>query len=70
MKVGIKDLKVEMEIKNSGIEIEVCDNDGKHVGDLYISKTGLIWCQGKTQRKNGHSISWNKFIDSVEKGII
>jgi len=34
MKVSIKDLSVTMEIKNNGIELDVYDNSGKHLGDL------------------------------------
>jgi hypothetical protein len=51
-----------MEIKNKGIELDVYDNDDKHLGDLVITKTRLTWCPGKTGVKNGHRISWNDFI--------
>ena len=63
MKVSIKDLAVDMEIKNNGIELDVYSTDGKnHLGDLVVTKTGLIWCKGKTDRKNGRTINWKKFI--------
>ncbi len=67
MKVSIKDLSVTMEIKNTGIELDVYDNSGKHLGDLVVTKSKLIWCKGKTDRKNGKSISWDTFIDMMEK---
>ncbi len=42
MIVSIKDLAVSMGIKNSGIEIDVKDTQGNHLGDLLITKTKLI----------------------------
>ena len=63
MKVAIKDFGLDMEIKNTGIEVSVADNGGVHKGDLYVTKTGLIWCPGKTQRENGKKISWQEFMD-------
>ena len=41
MKVGIKKLAVDMPVKNKGIELEVRDTDGTHLGDLIVSKAGL-----------------------------
>ena len=63
MRVSIKDLSVIMEIKNRGIELEVRDGLGSHLGDLILSKAGLIWCTGRTTRKNGVKRSWSQFID-------
>lgn len=66
MKVSIKDLSVDMEIKNKGIELDVYD-DGTHLGDLVVTKSGLTWCKGKTAKENGVKISWKKFIEFMEK---
>ncbi len=66
MKVTIKDLSVNMEIKNKGVELDVYDTDGKHLGDLVVTKTKLIWCKGKTPQQNGVSITWKKFIAQME----
>lgn len=66
MKVLIKDFAVDMEVKNKGVEFQVHDNDGNFLGDAYITKSGVIWCKGKTTRKNGVSISWKDFIDWME----
>ena len=63
MKVSIKDFGVDMEVKNRGIEFEVHDNAGTFKGDCYVTKSGLIWCEGKTQKKNGIRVSWDEFID-------
>lgn len=62
MQVTIKDFSVAMEVKTNGVEFEVKDNDGKHLGDCIVTRTGLIWCNGRTTRQNGKKISWDKFI--------
>ncbi len=56
-------MAVEMEVKNKGIEFQVRDNDGTLRGDCYLTKTGLVWCEGQTQKDNGVKVSWNEFID-------
>jgi hypothetical protein len=67
VKVSIKDLSVDMEIKNNGVELDVYSPDGKaHRGDLIVTKTGLTWCKGKTGRANGTKISWDSFIKWAE----
>jgi len=66
MKVSIKDFNINMQIKNRGIELEVRTTSGDHLGDLVVSKTKLIWCPGKTTRKNGYAISWDDFIAHME----
>ncbi len=62
MKVEIKQFNVAMELKNSGIELEVKDTQGNHRGDLIVNKTSLIWCEGRQRRENGSKISWDDFI--------
>lgn len=66
MKVSIKDLQVSMEVKNNGIELDVSDNEGMHLGDLFVTKTQLIWCKGKTQRENGKKFKWDDFIEFMD----
>ena len=66
MKVSVKKFSVEMPIKNKGIEIEVRDTNGSHLGDLVISKSGLVWCPGRTRRENGVRLSWKRFIEIAE----
>lgn len=66
MKVRIKNLSVDMEVKNNGVEFEVRDTADNFLGDCFITKTGLIWCKGKTAKANGKKISWNKFIDMMD----
>ena len=62
MKVYIKEFDVEMELKNNGIELDVADPQGNHIGDLVVTKTRLIWCTGRTSRANGKEIDWAEFI--------
>ena len=66
MKVSIKSFDVAMEVKNKGIEIDICDNNGDHLGDLVVTKTKLIWCKGKKGRANGEEMTWENFIAYME----
>ena len=67
MKVSIKSFDVQMEVKNSGIELEVRDAAGKQqLGDLVITKTQLIWCRGRTTRAKGIAVAWEDFIRWME----
>lgn len=72
MRVSIKELNVPaMDIKNKGIELDVYEGT-KHLGDLVVTKTGLVWCKGRTTPKNGIKVSWPAFIKMMEAagGII
>ncbi len=63
MEVKITKFTVEQAIKNSGIQIDVQKpNDGDRLGDLTIAKSKLIWCAGKTHKKNGNEVTWEQFI--------
>jgi hypothetical protein len=62
VKVSIKDFDVAMEVKNNGIELDVADPQGNHIGDLIVTRTRLIWCPGRTTRPNGKQIEWDDFI--------
>ena len=66
MKVGIKDLAVNMEVKNKGVEFEVYGNDDKFLGDFVVSKARLVWCPGKTNVDNGHNVNWSDFIEFMK----
>jgi hypothetical protein len=63
MKVGIKSFDVDMDVKNKGVEFEIYGNDDKFRGDCILTKTGLIWCEGKTSRAKGVSVTWDDFIE-------
>lgn len=62
MKVKVKDLSAEIELKNTGMELQIHDNEDKHLGDLIVNKTRLEWCDGRTRAGNGVQISWKDFI--------
>ncbi len=67
MNVSIKNFEVEMSIKNKGIELDIYDSEGKHLGDVVVTKTKLIWCKGKISRKNGKAITWEKFMELMDR---
>mgnify|MGYP006976768662 CR=1 FL=1 len=59
MEVWIKSFDVEMQVKKSGIELEVRSADGKtQLGDCYATMTGLVWCKGKTTKPKGIKLKW------------
>ena len=63
MQVSIKSFDVGMDVKNNGIEFEVYSANGAdHLGDLVLTKTRLIWCEGRIARERGKEVSWNQFI--------
>ena len=62
MKVSIKDLQVNMELGNKGIELDIYDNDGNHLGDLRIGKATVEWCRGRTREGNGIKKQWAELI--------
>ncbi len=67
MKVWIKNFDVEMEVKNNGVEFEVYSSDGvTHRGDLVLTKSAVIWCEGRTKRENGQRLTWDKFIELMK----
>ena len=67
MNVKIKDLSIDMEVKTRGIEFEVRDTADNHLGDLILTSTRLIWCNGRTRRENGIEIDWEDFIDFMNE---
>jgi hypothetical protein len=69
MKVAIKSLEVDMEIKNKGVELEIFEPNGlDKLGNLVITKSELIWCAGKTRRDNGTKVKWPAFVALITAG--
>ena len=66
MKVSIENFEVEMDLKNNGVEFEVYDHD-KHLGDVILTKTSVIWCRGRIRRDNGKRFTWEEFIERMEQ---
>jgi len=62
MKVNIKRIDVNMDLGNNGLEFEVKDTDGKHLGDLRVGKATIEWCKGKKPRGRGVKKSWDELI--------
>ncbi|WP_313818756.1 hypothetical protein [Cupriavidus sp.] len=62
MKVKVKDLSVDMELKNNGMELQIHDNNDVHLGDLVVNKSRLEWCDGRTRVGNGVQIAWKDFV--------
>jgi hypothetical protein len=66
MNVSIKKFDVEMKLKNKGVEFEVYDNQDTHLGDVILTKSKVIWCQGKTSREKGKHVKWEEFIEYMQ----
>jgi len=62
MNVQLKRFHNEIEVKNNGVEFGIWDTSGKHLGDIYVRRAGLVWCEGKKSPKGGKPISWKKFV--------
>jgi len=76
MNVKIKSFDVNMDVKKKGIELEVrTPNGDSQLGDCYVTMTGLVWCPGRTNKKNGIEIKWSDLInlmsskDSLKRAI-
>lgn len=65
-KVMIKTVDVQMEIKYNGIELEISDGE-KQIGDLFVTRTGLTWCPGRTRRNGGHGVTWTELIKFIDE---
>ncbi len=64
MNVKVKSFDVNMDVKKKGIELEVRTPSGdSQLGDCYVTMTGLVWCPGKTNKKNGIKIDWSDLIN-------
>lgn len=67
MKVIITELHATQELKNNGMQLDIYSPDGEQrLGDLTVTKSKLIWCAGKTHKKNGVEVSWKDFIAWIE----
>jgi hypothetical protein len=67
VEVRVKKFDIEMFVKNNGIEFEVRTADGStQIGDCYLTKTGLVWCIGRTQKANGIKLSWDQLAEILD----
>lgn len=65
MKVTVKDLSATIELKQRGMELEIRKPNGDFLGDLVVTSTSIIWCNGKTDRARGQKISIPDFIKTM-----
>ena len=68
MKVSVKDLSVDMETKNSGIELDVYRPGRKRTSRRSLrhkERTDLV--QGRKRKQNGVPISWDEFMKWAEE---
>ncbi len=66
MKVAIKDIGVDLTLKNKFMEVEVQDNKGKTKGTLSINKAYVVWRKAKHAPKNSIKVTWDDFIEFME----
>jgi len=67
MNVSIKDLAVNMDLGNNGVEFDIYDSTRNHLGDLRIGKGRIEWCKGRTRKGNGVQKSWQELIKWLEE---
>jgi hypothetical protein len=68
MKIKIKDLNIaSMRIESKGVELDISNDKGGRLGDLVITDTEIIWCEGKTTPEHGGSINWGEFLKYMGK---
>jgi hypothetical protein len=64
MNVSIKTLYALIELKNTGMELEIrAPEDNAQLGDCYVTTSGLTWCIGKVPKRNGVPVSWEVFME-------
>lgn len=64
--VNIKAATVELRIKTNGLELQINEKDAGQFGDLFVTKTGIIWCKGRTTRPNGCKIDFDTLNEICE----
>jgi len=63
MKVSIKKFDVKMGLKDNGITLAVKDAKDAHRGNLVVTNSGLVWCEGDKKPESGVKVSWDDFIE-------
>ena len=65
MQIKTQPFKEAIEIKNTGIAFDVYNSGAKRIGDLAVTKNGLVWNNGSAQRK-GVTVKWDDFINWMQ----
>ena len=66
MQIKTQPFKEPIEIKNSGIAFDVYGSGAKRIGDLAVTKDGLIWNKSTAQRTKGVTVKWDQFINWMQ----
>jgi hypothetical protein len=66
MQIKTQPFKEAIEIKNTGIAFDVYNSGAKRIGDLAVTKNGLVWNNGSAQRK-AVTVKWDDFITWMQK---
>lgn len=62
MQIKTQPIKEAIEIRDSGIAFDVYNNGAKRIGDLAVTKNGLVWNKVNAQRTKGVTVKWDDFI--------
>jgi hypothetical protein len=64
MKVSVRSIYADIELKQNGMELEIrSPDDDKRFGDCYVTMKELIWCKGKITRAKGVPVLWQDFME-------
>ncbi len=66
MQIKTQPFKEAIELKNTGIAFDVYNSGAKRIGDLAVTKNGLVWNNGSAQRK-AVTVKWDDFISFMQK---
>lgn len=66
MQIKTQPIKEAIELKTTGIAFDVYNNGAKRIGDLAVTRNGLIWSNGGTQRAKGVTVKWDDFISWIQ----
>ena len=63
MQVSIKDMQIEMDVKNNGVELEVRDNDGTFRGGCLCDQDGPNLVRRQDAKQKSKQVAWDEFIN-------
>src|SRR5688572_20520443 len=69
MLVKTQPFKEALELKGDGICFDIYGNGSKRLGDLAVTRAGLVWKKvagGKPMRNEGINVRWEEFINWVQ----
>lgn len=67
MQIKTQPFKEIIEIKNAGIAFDVYNGGAQRIGDLAVTKNGLVWSKGANgSRSKGVTVKWDDFISWMQ----